>query len=227
MEACLWQLGFTQLCHKVSKNDFKVTEQLSLLLNSGEVLTRICFRAELDFILIGKQHSDLSSNFLNSGGGQVFLQHHIFHISLVHVRTTFKNGHRRPCWLLRVEKIWENPFSLRKWNIMGQNTLKINEGICQRVIRTCKKSTLIWKNFPIKKYRGEGFLAKNAVFSNFAKFGEILQPLSGGCGSRLSIKKKVKLLRRQCCLCENKSSIFGINNSVSVETTASQVDIFV
>ena len=69
MEACLWQLGFTQLCHKVSKNDFKVTEQLSLLLNSGEVLTRICFRAELDFILIGKQHSDLSSNFLNSGGG--------------------------------------------------------------------------------------------------------------------------------------------------------------
>ena len=190
MEACLWQLGFTQLCHKVSKNDFKVTEQLSLLLNSGEVLTRICFRAELDFILIGKQHSDLSSNFLNSGGGQVFLQHHIFHISLVHVRTTFKNGHRRPCWLLRVEKIWENPFSLRKWNIMGQNTLKINEGICQRVIRTCKKSTLIWKNFPIKKYRGEGFLAKNAVFSNFAKFGEILQPLSGGCGSRLSIKKK-------------------------------------
>ena len=167
MEACLWQLGFTQLCHKVSKNDFKVTEQLSLLLNSGEVLTRICFRAELDFILIGKQHSDLSSNFLNSGGGQVFLQHHIFHISLVHVRTTFKNGHRRPCWLLRVEKIWENPFSLRKWNIMGQNTLKINEGICQRVIRTCKKSTLIWKNFPIKKYRGEGFLAKNAVFFNF------------------------------------------------------------
>ena len=154
MEACLWQLGFTQLCHKVSKNDFKVTEQLSLLLNSGEVLTRICFRAELDFILIGKQHSDLSSNFLNSGGGQVFLQHHIFHISLVHVRTTFKNGHRRPCWLLRVEKIWENPFSLRKWNIMGQNTLKINEGICQRVIRTCKKSTLIWKNFPIKKYLG-------------------------------------------------------------------------
>ena len=74
---------------------------------------------------------------------------------------------------------------------MGQNTLKINEGICQRVIRTCKKSTLIWKNFPIKKYRGEGFLAKNAVFSNFAKFGEILQPLSGGCGSRLSIKKKM------------------------------------
>ena len=51
---------------------------------------------------------------------------------------------------------------------MGQNTLKINEGICQRVIRTCKKSTLIWKNFPIKKYRGEGFLAKNAVFSNFS-----------------------------------------------------------
>ena len=70
---------------------------------------------------------------------------------------------------------------------MGQNTLKINEGICQRVIRTCKKSTLIWKIFPIKKYRGEGFLAKNAVFANFAKFGEILQPLSGGCGSRLSI----------------------------------------
>ena len=97
---------------------------------------------------------------------------------------------------------------------MGQNTLKINEGICQRVIRTCKKSTLIWKNFPIKKYRGEGFLAKNAVFANFAKFGEILQPLSGGYGSRLSIKKKVKLLRWQCCLCENKSSIFGINNSV-------------
>ena len=123
MEACLWQLGFTQLCHKVSKNDFKVTEQLSLLLNSGEVLTRICFRAELDFILIGKQHSDLSSNFLNSGGGQVFLQHHIFHISLVHVRTTFKNGHRRPCWLLRVEKIWENPFFTEK---MECHTLKIN-----------------------------------------------------------------------------------------------------
>ena len=47
---------------------------------------------------------------------------------------------------------------------MGQNTLKINEGICQRVIRTCKKSTLIWKNFPIKKYRGEGFLAKKTPF---------------------------------------------------------------
>ena len=27
---------------------------------------------------------------------------------------------------------------------------------------------LSWKNFPIKKYRGEGFLAKNAVFSNFS-----------------------------------------------------------
>ena len=52
---------------------------------------------------------------------------------------------------------------------MGQNTLKINEGICQRVIRTCKKSTLIWKNFPIKKYRGEGFLAKNAVFFQFCQ----------------------------------------------------------
>ena len=26
---------------------------------------------------------------------------------------------------------------------------------------------LSWKNFPIKKYRGEGFLAKNAVFCNF------------------------------------------------------------
>ena len=27
---------------------------------------------------------------------------------------------------------------------------------------------LSWKNFPIKKYRGEGFLAKNAVFCNFS-----------------------------------------------------------
>ena len=26
---------------------------------------------------------------------------------------------------------------------------------------------LSWKNFPIKKYREEGFLAKNAVFCNF------------------------------------------------------------
>ena len=51
---------------------------------------------------------------------------------------------------------------------MGQNTLKINEGICQRVIRTCKKSTLIWKNFPIKKYRGEGFLAKKRRFLQFS-----------------------------------------------------------
>ena len=97
MDTCLWQLGFTQLCHKVSKNDFKVTEELFHFLNSGEVLTRICFRAELDFILIGKQHSDLSSNFLNSGGGQVFLQHHIFHISLVHVRTTKKGEKLNKC----------------------------------------------------------------------------------------------------------------------------------
>ena len=27
---------------------------------------------------------------------------------------------------------------------------------------------LSWKNFPIKKYRGEGFLAKNAVFCYFS-----------------------------------------------------------
>ena len=72
MVTWVWQLGFTQLCHKVSKNDFKVSEQLTHFLNSGEVLTRICFRAELDFILIGKQHSHLSSAFLNSGGDKYF-----------------------------------------------------------------------------------------------------------------------------------------------------------
>ena len=97
MVTWVWQLGSTQLCHKVSKNDFKVSEQLFHFLNSGEVLTRICFRAELDFILIGKQHSDLSAAFLNSGGGQVFLQHHIFHISLVHVRTTKKGEKLNKC----------------------------------------------------------------------------------------------------------------------------------
>ena len=97
MVTWVWQLGFTQLCHKVSKNDFKVSEQLTHFLNSGEVLTRICFRAELDFILIGKQHSHLSSAFLNSGGGQVFLQHHIFHISSVHVRTTKKGEKLNKC----------------------------------------------------------------------------------------------------------------------------------
>ena len=107
MVTWVWQLGFTQLCHKVSKNDFKVSEQLTHFLNSGEVLTRICFRAELDFILIGKQHSDLSAAFLNSGGGQVFLQHHIFHISLVHVRTTKKG-----------EKLNEVYMYLIMWNIL-------------------------------------------------------------------------------------------------------------
>ena len=55
MVTWVWQLGFTQLCHKVSKNDFKVTEELFHFLNSGEVLTRICFEAELDFILIEKR----------------------------------------------------------------------------------------------------------------------------------------------------------------------------
>ena len=62
----------------MSKNDFKVTGQLSHLLNSGEVVTRICFGAELDFILIEKLHSDLSADLLNSGGGDKYFSNTTF-----------------------------------------------------------------------------------------------------------------------------------------------------
>ena len=40
---------------------------------------------------------------------------------------------------------------------------------------------LSWKNFPIKKYRGEGFLAKNAVFCNFSCPPR--KKISNGCQS--------------------------------------------
>ena len=62
----------------MSKNDFKVTGQLSHLLNSGEVVTRICFGAELDFILIEKLHSDLSADLPNSGGGDKYFSNTTF-----------------------------------------------------------------------------------------------------------------------------------------------------
>ena len=39
------------------------------------------------------------------------------------------NQEWRPCWGWK--KYGRINFSLGKWNVMGQNTLKINEGICQ------------------------------------------------------------------------------------------------
>ena len=135
MVTWVWQLGFTQLCHKVSKNDFKVSEQLTHFLNSGEVLTRICFRAELDFILIGKQHSHLSSAFLNSGGGQVFLQHHIFHISSV-PQSRMATADHADCrgWKKygRIHFHWENGLS---WDKIHSKSMKAYV----RVIWTCQK----------------------------------------------------------------------------------------
>ena len=111
------------------------------------------------------------------------------------VRDETRQGPRPSFWC------WDechNPLRAAAESLMGHSSAKIG---CNSGFSIDYPSHVRWDSLGENHKVPKNGLNKKKV-AHCAEFGEILQPLSGGCGSRLSFSfiKKVKVLRRQCCL---------------------------